>query len=830
MKNIFCILFPALAGLALVSCSQNEPLGPATPVKGELTTIHASIPKDATRVEFTAAGDGLHLSWEDDDCLRVISESGNGLFIIKEDYDDQDAEFTGPTVSGTSFDILYPGSCESIEELEAALADPLIQNGNGNTSHLCYYACLKGVDSYQQIVFSKDWAEDHGGEFLRPGIAKLVLTMPEGVTKLSKVSLTLGSDTYGLSLKNVNVSTSDQVLTAYIMLPWEDISLAASSKVAISVIDNNDEEYGISITLPEAKTLKAGVVSNFKIASGIEKVLFAGGSGTEADPYLIANKKHLENMMLMYKDGTSDWMKYFKMIDDVDAAGIEWTPLNYLDPYTQGLYFDGDGHTISNLTVGDACKYASFAGVLYGEIVDVTFDGAVIDGGAQKSGVVCGYLGTGELVGNCSGVTVSNSKVSSTEYCGGFAAQGSAAGTVSDCHVLKTVIHQDNETADAQKSTGGFMGHCAAVITFTDCTAEVEIVAKTPKKSGVGGFLGKAHGKAPVIKNCKVLSGSSVTAAGNWIGGFVGFAQGGGSYVECSSAADVSVSSTGQFAGGFLGYSQNSASFTKCSASGTVSAPLNVGGFLGCTDGCSFTNCSYEGSSVQATNASGNVFAGGFCGLIGNTGVVFDGCSVYSPDGVSVSSTGNRVGGFIGQNSKNGTTGQSTATKCCVKNATISGASNTGGFVGVQYSDISTSRVENVTVTAAGANSAAFSAFLSGCNISDCYATATVDAGSNDSAGGLVGIYQANSGMKNSFFKGDVTGSGNNYGGIIGNLNASDSVTGCISWNASLPMVGNASDISGNYAGTTGSISEYAILFGWDEAVWNLTGSVPTLK
>ena len=835
MKKILYILVPALAGLALAACGQIEPVEPA-PANGELTTIHVSIPKDATRVEFTPDGDGLHLAWEDDDCLRVISDSDNGLFTIKDDFDDQDAEFIGPAVAGLSFDIIYPGTCESVEEVEAALADPLTQNGNGNTSHLCYYTCLKGVDSYQDIVFSKSWAEEHGGEFLRPGIAKLVLTMPEGVTKLSKVSLTLGDDTYDLSLRNVDVSNSDQVLTAYILLPWEDISLDASSTVSISVIDNNEAEYGISITLTEAKTIKAGVVSNFKIASGIEEAKFAGGTGIEADPYLIANGKHLENMMLMYKDGTEDWMKYFKMIDDVDATGIEWAPLNYLDPYKQGINFDGNGHTISNLEVGGDRKYASFAGVLYGTIKDVTFDGATIDGGSQKSGVVCGYLGTGTIVGNCSGVTVKNSTVSSSDFCGGFVAQANSAGTVTDCHVVNTKVIQKNTTADAQKSTGGFVGHITAAASFSGCTAQVVIESSTPKKSGVGGFAGKTHNVAPSFENCKVLSGSSVTADGNWIGGFVGFAQGGGTFDTCSTAADVKVTSNGQFAGGFVGYAQNAAGkYTDCSASGSVVAPVNVGGFSGNADAGTFKRCHYDGKSVEGTNTSGNAMVGGFDGLIGGSGVVFEECYVYNADGVTISGHTQRVGGFFGQNSKNGTSGYSTATKCYVKNATVKGGgNNTGGFVGVQYSDISKSWVQDVTVIAGGANTAAISAFVNNAAMTDCYAlNVTVDAGAFDTAGGLTGICNANSNIKNSFFSGDVTGSGSVLGGLAGSIaNAAVTFSGCISWNATLPMAGsnaNSVDLTDNYAGTTGTISEHASGFGWDTAIWNLSGATPVL-
>lgn len=828
------------AALAASSCSKvaETPVNPAEP---EIVTIHATIPDDGTRIGLTSdGGNGLLVAWEDDDSIRIFNdEDESSEFIIKDGFTDHEAEFTGTAVSGSRYDIIYPGSCETVEEVQDILSGDFIQNGNGNTDHLRYCLNLSGVDTYQDISFTNEWAEAHGGVLYRSGVMKVVITLPDGVTTLSGVTVTLGGSEYALALKNVDVSRTDQKLTAYLMLPWNDLRFEAGTRGSIVVTDKNDAQYGIDFTFSSEKVLKAGHVSVFNIASGVEELLFAGGSGTEADPYLIGTKKHLENMMLMYKDGTEDWMKYFRMIDDVDAGGIQWTPLNYLDPYKQGIFFDGDGHTISNLEVGDAHKYASFAGVLKGTVKDVTFDGATIDGGAQKSGVVCGYLGTGDIVGNCSGVTVKNSKVSSSEFCGGFIGQAASVGTVSDCHVLKTTVIQTNDATDAQKSTGGFVGHITAAATFSGCTAQVEIKSATPKKSGVGGFAGKTHNVAPTFEECKVLSGSSITADGNWIGGFVGFAQGGGKFTSCSTAADVKVTANGQFAGGFVGYAQNVAGkYTDCSASGSVSAPVNVGGFIGCMDDGTFIGCHYDGKSVVGTNTSGHIFVGGFDGLVGGSagGIVVDGCYVYNAAGVTISGGGNRVGGFFGQNSKNGTSGFVTTTNCYVKNATIKGGGvNTGGFVGVQYSDISTSWVEDVKVIAGDANTAAFSAFINNATLADSYAIkATVDVGAFDTAGGLTGICQPNSNIKNCFFSGDIIGSGTVVGGLAGNINsAAVTFSGCISWNASLRMAGsnaNSVPLTENYAGTTGTISGHAVNFAWDTTVWDLSGDIPVLR
>ena len=83
---------------------------------------------------------------------------------------------------------------------------------------------------------------------------------------------------------------------------------------------------------------------------------YSGGSGTQNDPYLLANKQDilsLHDFLVDNKDPTLDRADdcglgayhgyYFKLIDDIDMSGVEWTPFNF-----NGV-LDGAGHTISNM-------------------------------------------------------------------------------------------------------------------------------------------------------------------------------------------------------------------------------------------------------------------------------------------------------------------------------------------------------------------------------------------------------------------------------------------------------------------------------------------------
>lgn len=84
----------------------------------------------------------------------------------------------------------------------------------------------------------------------------------------------------------------------------------------------------------------AGFVSTVKhCADGNTNAPMAGGSGTKDDPYQIATAEQL--------DAIHDWptATYYVLVNDIDLSGIEWVP------YSGYINFDGQGHTVSNLTI-----------------------------------------------------------------------------------------------------------------------------------------------------------------------------------------------------------------------------------------------------------------------------------------------------------------------------------------------------------------------------------------------------------------------------------------------------------------------------------------------
>ena len=89
--------------------------------------------------------------------------------------------------------------------------------------------------------------------------------------------------------------------------------------------------------------------------------VYAGGSGTKDDPWLISTDKQLAKLAHDVTSGKSKAMfagKYFRLTQDIDLSQGKWMPIGTWkcnkkdnnDRYFAGK-FDGDGHTINNMQI-----------------------------------------------------------------------------------------------------------------------------------------------------------------------------------------------------------------------------------------------------------------------------------------------------------------------------------------------------------------------------------------------------------------------------------------------------------------------------------------------
>ena len=321
---------------------------------------------------------------------------------------------------------------------------------------------------------------------------------------------------------------------------------------------------------------------------------FAGGTGTESDPYQIADGAQLAYLASEVNKGQKYENSYFVLTADINLNNKDWTPIansfsNALFGGSDYLMFsgnlDGKGHTISNISIGtessplESDVFGLF-GATEGKISNLNLDTVSIHGIAKVAsiGAVVGFAGglvgsSGGSIENChvTGLTMDMSAPSNVYaaayWVGGLVGALDGTQLINECSVSGGITEKAGKG-----SIGGLIGELgkAAKITYSRSNVTVNVKADSRGGADVGGFIGKGNGKTDaetVIRNCY--------ATGNVTGGAY----------------------TGGFAGGLWGLN-----IKNCYASGNVSqAAAAMASFVG-TDASdqdyygSITNCFATGS------------------------------------------------------------------------------------------------------------------------------------------------------------------------------------------------------------------------------------------
>ncbi len=604
-----------LAGMAALSCVKEAGKDLPAPQQGtDLITIKAVMPDADTK-----AGPfvGLSWGWQAGDKLTIIGEEDSQVYTINEGFTPKYAEFTGRPVAGEEFIILYPDNADAMDWSNQT------QKGNGGYDHLKYAAALVGVDDYFSFSFTPAWAQEHEGNILQTGVLKMVIDLPDTVTAVKGVTVTaedaifFKGNNFETKVNKLDLAVEDGTpdakhgFTAWLTTSWHEATVAAGSVLTVSV-----KTAGTSIekevTFAEDAVLTTGVVNVFNVdnTGWVLPSHYASGKGTAEKPWIIMTA---DQMKYMPDDMASGETRYFELGDDIDLKDIEWTPLNNTGSFDKFLHFDGKGHTVYNLTVGEGA-YASFAGVLYGTIKDVTFDGASISAGNNKTGVVAGYVGTSANLTPCSltGVTVKNSSVTGTSSMGGVVAQVAVATTISDCHIMNSTV-----TGGTTNNVGGFMAYPDATgARIENCSVTGVTVSAPNGIQYLGGFTGNIN-KAAIFENCTVKDVIIEASTTKRVGGFVGQAgRHEGSVIEGCVVENATISG-GQNSGGFVGVDYHP-NISKCAViGGTITAGSSqVGGFAGYPEGNATIKCQITDSySTMNVVGGANASVGGFIGI-----------------------------------------------------------------------------------------------------------------------------------------------------------------------------------------------------------------------
>ncbi len=258
---------------------------------------------------------------------------------------------------------------------------------------------------------------------------------------------------------------------------------------------------------------------------------FAGGSGTEEDPYQISTCEQLQNMR-------EDTSAYYRLINDIDCSetqnwndGEGFVPL---DSFTGGI--DGQNHVVSNLFIhpdtGNAALIDSSSG---DEIKDLILKDVDIK---SKDGNASGLI-TGRINSRVSNVHITG-RIEASEHA--FGLSGAIRDVMADCSFKGEIIAGGDAGGIARlgphfinslircKSSGEITGHGnvggLAAIQRTRTTRDVYSDAVIRGTGNLGGIIGRVSDEGSSMPYRAYFAGKIIPDdEESNIGGLIGYSE-----------------------------------------------------------------------------------------------------------------------------------------------------------------------------------------------------------------------------------------------------------------------------------------------------------------
>ena len=521
-----------------------------------------------------------------------------------------------------------------------------------------------------------------------------------------------------------------------------------------------------------------------------------------ATVYTLSTPEQLGGLAYLVNNGIDFSGKTIKLGADIDLSGTThtnggdgfvWEPIGKSTDYGSDRYlvrsainyafagtFDGQGNTISNMTVrtnissaglfgyvnGGTIKnvildstcsvtsnYVYYVGGIVGRaynatIKDVT-NNATVQGRYCFVGGIVGYAyGNSSLIQNAT----NSGNVSGKSFVGGIVGYSSTTvkyatngGNVSGTSYVGGIIGYSSATVkdttnggnvSGTSYVGGIIGYSSA--TVKDATNNGGNVSGT---SYVGGIVGYNNNTNILTENASSNSNSGKISGKSYVGGIVGYAYGSSSLIQ-NATNDGEVTGTGESIGGIVGYA-SSATIKDVTNDGNVSGTNYVGGIVG------YVNKTEYSVSLPVSSLNTEKY-GILIEDVTNNGIV--------------TGTGDNIGGIVGY--------YSGTMLNAINKGSVNGKSYVGGIVGsANGGEIvnATNRVES-SVTATGNGIGGIVGYVSSGNtvtIVNAGNCATVGRTGSNNVGGIIGTVGGTAEVINCYNSGVITSSGN-IGGIAG--------------------------------------------------------------
>lgn len=218
---------------------------------------------------------------------------------------------------------------------------------------------------------------------------------------------------------------------------------------------------------------------------------YSGGSGTEADPFVISSAEELSYLSTQVASGSTEYEGvYFLLSADINLSSVSnWVPIGTSSSCQFRGSFNGGGHRIYGLTIVGKDYLGLFGRIAGATVSDLSVEGGIVATGSCIGGVVA------------------------------YAQQSDISRVTSDVDISGTAVRM-----------GGIVGWADAEVRVVHCgnTADISSAHEpTVASNGVGGVVGYSLGAygdtSHRIDGC--YNTGSISIADYCAGGVVGAAQ-----------------------------------------------------------------------------------------------------------------------------------------------------------------------------------------------------------------------------------------------------------------------------------------------------------------
>ena len=468
----------------------------------------------ATRV--SENGDGTGSVFDAGDRFAVQIDGEEGIYIVQ---DDGSIKAESP--------LYWSDSGEHTVTAWYPATDGTL-NFSDQSQSLAYLLGGSGTGDYQTPV-TLTFAHRLAKVRVTPSndIAKGVVTSLKLYT-YTQCTHNQGNDVQGATLGWIEMKRCEYTENGVSFTCWE-ANVVPGYEITKLMANNDNKERDLS----SAITPEAG--SYYNITLDKDKGYTDDGQGN----YTVTSAEGLKNIAKLVNE---EWNLSIDitLTSDIDLSGIDWTPIGIDYNHRYAGTFDGNGKTITGLTVTTSDQYAG----------------------------LFGYIDTG---GKVKDVTLEDVKIESNHssgYVGGVA--GWSYGTLENCSVSGSV-----SGSGSSSDVGGVVGYQVDG-SITGCSSSATVNGT----SSVGGVAGATNSGAS-LTGCYATGSVSVennTANAAWAGGVVGSNGANCTLTACYATGNVTGGTGSIYVGGVTG-TNDSGTLTACyHATGTVSGPVEATG------------------------------------------------------------------------------------------------------------------------------------------------------------------------------------------------------------------------------------------------------------